>query len=317
MKILITGGAGFIGSAVAEALLARGDAVVIVDNFNAYYDPALKEARIHHLFAPFDPLIVRADITDQNPLEKLFREQRFDRVCHLAAQAGVRYSLDNPYIYAQSNVVGTLNLLELARAWGNIPFVYASSSSVYGGNTKTPFSEDDRVDQPLSLYAATKRATELLTYCFHHIHGLPSTGLRFFTVYGPWGRPDMAMLIFTKQMLAAEPITLFNHGHMARDFTYIDDIVAGVVAAIDHPFPYEIINLGNNRPVDLMDMVVTLERVLGTKAKIKFAPLQPGDVPTTCADITKAKRLLAWHPKVKLQAGITTLVAWYRKFYDV
>ncbi|MDO8559762.1 MAG: GDP-mannose 4,6-dehydratase [bacterium] len=317
MKILLTGGAGFIGSAVGRTLLIRGDQIVIVDNFNNYYDPTLKEARVRHFLSEFKPVIVRADIADRDVMGRIFSEYRFDRVCHLAAQAGVRYSLENPFVYAQSNVVGTLTLLELARLNGNVPFIYASSSSVYGANDKLPFSEDDRVDQPLSLYAATKRSTELLAHAYHSIYGLPSTGLRFFTVYGPWGRPDMAMFIFIQKMLASRPLTLFNHGRMARDFTYIDDIVAGVVAAIDRPFPYEIINLGNNRPVALTDLVAMLEHALGIKAKIELTGMQPGDVRLTFADIAKAQRLLDWQPRTDARDGVLAFVSWYRKFYGV
>ncbi|MDD5110064.1 MAG: SDR family NAD(P)-dependent oxidoreductase [Patescibacteria group bacterium] len=316
-KILVTGGAGFIGSAVSRALLQRGDAVVIVDNFNDYYDPALKEARVQHLLNEFKPEIIRADIADQKTLAQVFKQHRFDRICHLAAQAGVRYSLENPHVYSQTNVVGTLNLLELARNHGNPPFVFASSSSVYGGNVKLPFSEADPVDQPLSLYGATKRSCELMAYTYHHLFNLPCTGLRFFTVYGPWGRPDMAYFSFTRDILAGKTIKLFNRGKMARDFTYIDDIVRGVVAAIDHPFPYELINLGNHRPVPLQDFMQTLESALGVKAKIELAPMHPSDFVQNFADVAKAKRCLGWQPTTLLAEGIEKFVVWYREFYRV
>ena len=317
MKILLTGGAGFIGSAVGRALLSRGDEVVVFDNLNDYYDQSLKEGRVKHLLAEFEPTIVHADIADRAAMEKIFRDRRFDAICHLAAQAGVRYSLKNPFVYAQSNVVGTLTLLELARLNGNPPFIYASSSSVYGANDKVPFSEDDRVDQPISLYAATKRATELLAYTYHHLYQLPCTGLRFFTVYGPWGRPDMSYTLFVRDILAGKEISLFNHGEMERDFTFIDDIVSGVLCALDHPFPCEIFNLGNNQPVTLRAYVTAIEKACDQQAKIKLLPLQPGDLPRTHADIAKANRLLGWQPKTELKDGIQKFVVWYREYHKI
>ncbi len=314
-KILVTGGAGFIGAHVARTLLARGDEVVVVDNFNNYYDPRLKEARVKHLLGEFSPPVVRADISDHAAMAEVFQQHRFDKICHLAAQAGVRYSMENPYAYAQTNVVGTLNLLELVRQHGNPPFIFASSSSVYGRNEKIPFAEDDPVENPISIYGATKRAGELMAYTYHHLYGVPCTGLRFFTVYGPWGRPDMAYFGFTRDILAGNIIKLYNQGQMARDFTYIDDIVSGVVSALDRPFPYELINLGNSHPVSLTDFVRTLESALGVKAKTELAPMHKSDFVQNYADVGKAKRLLRWEPRTKFTDGIQKFVAWYREFY--
>lgn len=315
--ILVTGGAGFIGAHVARALLTRGDQVVVVDNFNDYYDPKLKEARVKQLLGEFRPTIVRADICDRAAMEAVFQHHRFDKICHLAAQAGVRYSMENPHAYVQTNVVGMLNLLELDRQYGNPPFIFSSSSSVYGRNEKIPFAEDDPVNQPISIYGATKRAGELLAYTYHHLYGVPCTGLRFFTVYGPWGRPDMAYFRFTRDILAGKTIQLFNRGAMARDFTSIDDIVAGVVAAIDRSFPYELINLGNHHPVLLREFVRALESALGVKAKTELAPMHRSDFVQNYADITKAQELLAWQPKTPLAEGITEFVQWYRAYHQL
>jgi UDP-glucuronate 4-epimerase len=313
--VLVTGIAGFIGSWVAEALAARGDTVVGVDNFNDYYDVSLKRARAKRLQDRCR--IHECDVADLAALREVFDRHKIDRVCHLAAQAGVRYSLENPFAYQTANVLGTLNLLELCRQKGVKPFVYASTSSVYGGNEKTPFSVQDRVDKPLSLYAATKRATELMAHTYHHLFGLRCTGLRFFTVYGPWGRPDMALFKFTKAILEGKPIDVYNHGKMKRDFTYVTDIVAGVVAALEKSYPYEILNLGNSHSEDLLEFVRLIEKELGRKANVNLLPLQPGDVPETFADIAESRRKLGFEPKVRIEEGIPKFVSWYKEYYKV
>ena len=315
--VLVTGGAGFIGAHVARLLLRRGDRVVVLDNFNDYYDPALKEARVAQLLGEFHPTIVRADLSDAQAVAQLFAEHQFDAVCHLAAQAGVRYSITNPRAYVQSNVVGTLNVLEQVRTHGKPYLVFASSSSVYGDNAKVPFSEDDPVTHPVSLYAATKRATELLAFAYHRLHGLHCTGVRLFTVYGPWGRPDMAYFSFTRALLANEPIQLYNRGQMERDLTYVDDVAAGIVVALDRRLPgCEIINLGNSHPIPLASMVAALEAALNVKARTELAPMQPGDVVRTYADVSKAKRLLGWEPRMAFADGIRQFAAWYRNYYQ-
>lgn len=312
MRILVTGGAGFIGYHVAKALLERGDTVVIVDDFNEYYDPALKRARVSHLEGA---AIVEADVADERAMKALFAEQRFECVCHLAAQAGVRASLEQPLRYERANSKGMVVLLEMLRKHAIDRFVFASSSSVYGANTKTPFSEQDRVELPISLYAATKRAGELYARTYSHLFGIRCTGLRFFTVYGPWGRPDMALFSFVERIMREEPIVLFNRGEMLRDFTYIDDIVQGVLAAIDRPFEYELINLGAGRPRLLRDFVAAIEKALACKATVKLAPMQPGDVATTHADISKARELLGYEPRTSIEQGVAAFVAWYREHY--
>jgi UDP-glucuronate 4-epimerase len=311
--ILVTGAAGFIGSAVVEALLKAGEAVVGLDNFNDYYDVALKRdrARRHEDRCP----VQSVDISDLPSLEAFFRKHPIRQVCHLAAQAGVRYSLDNPFAYQTANIQGTLNLLELCRRHGVKSFVYASSSSVYGGNTKVPFAVEDPVDRPLSLYAATKRSTELMAQVYHHLYGLHCTGLRFFTVYGPWGRPDMALFKFTRAILEGNPIALYNHGKMRRDFTYISDIVQGVLAALAKDYPLEIFNLGNASPVELVDFVETIEKALGRSAQKEFLPLQPGDVPATWADIGPSIEKLGFAPRVPLAEGVRAFTAWYREYF--
>ncbi len=324
MKILVTGVAGFIGAAVANALLARGDEVLGIDNLNDYYDPALKRARLAILAGPRFTFHAYDFARDMS-----LADQRFDRIIHLGAQAGVRYSLENPGAYVQSNLVGHLNLLELARA-RMVPMVYASSSSIYGANTKMPFSIDDRVDHPVSLYAATKRADELMSEAYAHLYRIPLTGLRFFTVYGPWGRPDMAPWLFTKAILSGEPIKVFNNGKMRRDFTYIDDIVAGVLACSDQPSaddgtikpggsiaPHSIYNIGNNRPEDLMRFIDIIEDAAGTKAIRDFQPMQPGDVPATCADIDAIARDHGYAPTTSLSVGIPKFVDWFRSYHGV
>lgn len=313
MKILLTGGAGFIGFHVAKALLDRGDSVVIVDNFNDYYDPKLKHIRIDQIKEHKNLEVCKADISDYEEMEKIFEKHEFDKICHLAAQAGVRHSLKDPFRYEKWNNLGTLNLLELAKKFKIKDFVYASSSSVYGGNKKIPFSEKDDVSSPLSFYAATKKSNELYAHVYHNLYGLNCTGLRFFTVYGPMGRPDLAAFKFAKAISAGKPIDVYNYGKMKRDFTYISDIVSGVLAAIDKPFGYEIFNLGNNDPVELGRFIELIEEFLGKKAEKNMMPLQPGDVPETYADIDKAKDMLGYEPKVGVEEGLKKFVEWYKK----
>ena len=311
-RYLVTGAAGFIGFHVASALLKRGDRVSGLDDLNAYYDVRLKKARLERLGAFPEFSFHRADIADAEALDRVFREWPFDAVCHLAAQVGVRYSLTNPIVYGSSNLMGFLRVLEQCRHRGTGNLVYASSSSVYGANEKVPFSENDRVDRPVSLYAATKVADELMAHTYSHLYGIPCTGLRFFTVYGPWGRPDMALYTFAEKILAGKPIDVYNHGKMERDFTYIDDIVTGVLAAIDRPLGFEVINLGNSRTVSLERFIEVLERALGAKATRNYLPLQPGDVPRTFADVSRAKRLLGWEPTTSIEEGVPRFVDWYR-----
>ena len=332
MSVLITGAAGFIGSATARALLARGDSVLGIDNLNSYYDPSLKQARLDALSRDFGDRFhfERLDFSDAEALGKLSRKSEFDRIVHLGAQAGVRYSLENPAAYFQSNLVGHGNMIELARQRRSSHFVYASSSSVYGSNKSLPFRVEDRVDHPLSLYAASKKANELVSESYANIHGLPSTGLRFFTVYGPWGRPDMAMWIFLKALYAGEPLPLFNRGEMRRDFTYIDDIVTGIVASLDGPpakddtvkaggstCPHAIYNIGNHRSEDLMRVVELLEQATGRKALIDPKPLQPGDVKDTFADITAIERDHGFKPTTTIEEGIPRFVDWYRQYHGL
>lgn len=316
MKILVTGSAGFIGSYVAHSLLNNGHEVVGLDNFNDYYPVALKEARHARLEARTGYTGVRGDLKDHELLQSIFSQHGFDRVCHLAAQAGVRYSLENPFAYEESNLAGHLNILECCRHHHIARLVYASSSSVYGGNEKIPFSERDPVDHPVSLYAATKKANELMTHAYTHLYGFQSIGLRFFTVYGPEGRPDMAYWLFTEAMLKGRPIKVFNHGDMKRDFTYIDDIVQGVNAALfaDGLGQYEIFNLGNNQPESLMDMIHYLAEALGIEPQMEMLPMQPGDVPVTYADIDKAKAKLGYRPAIDLREGLGRFVQWFQEW---
>jgi len=333
MRVLVTGAAGFIGMHVARRLLDRGDEVVGIDNLDDYYDVALKKARLGQLAAKESFRFSRLDIVDAVAMEGLFRDGRFDNVVHLAAQAGVRYSLKNPGAYVQSNVVGFLNVLEGCRLAGVRHLVYASSSSVYGGNDHLPYSERHNVDHPISMYAATKKADELMAHCYSHLYGLPTTGLRFFTVYGPWGRPDMALFLFTKAILEGRPIQVFNYGRMQRDFTYIDDIVEGVVRSLDRPAtpdpdfdalnpgaataraPYRIFNIGNQSPVELMRFIEVLEAMLGRAAQKKFLPLQDGDVPATYAETTALAEWVDFSPKTPVEEGIGHFVEWYRTYY--
>ncbi len=319
MKIFLTGAAGFIGSYVAHSLLDDGHEVVGFDNFNDYYDVALKEARFQGLESRKGFEMIRGDFIDYELLVSSFKFHRFDCVCHLAAQAGVRYSIQNPFAYQQSNLEGHLNILEACRHAEIERLVYASSSSVYGGNKKVPFSEADPVDHPVSLYAATKKADELMSHTYTHLYGLQTVGLRFFTVYGPWGRPDMAYWLFTEALLNGKPIKVFNHGDMKRDFTYIDDIVAGVKASLFTAGlePYEIFNLGNNKPENLMDFIQTIAAALGVEPKMEMLPMQAGDVPITFADITKAKRKLGYQPTTSMETGLKQFVEWYKEYFSV
>jgi len=335
VKILVTGVAGFIGSTLAHRLLVRGDTVHGIDNLSDYYDVSLKKARLEKLSTrekfQFDLL----DIANRAEMEMLFSRTRFDAVVNLAAQAGVRYSLQNPSSYIQTNIVGFCNILEGCRHSGVAHLVFASSSSVYGANTRLPFSEHDNVDHPVSLYGATKKANELMAHTYAHLYGLPTTGLRFFTVYGPWGRPDMALFMFTKNILEGRPIQVFNNGNMVRDFTYVDDIVEGVIRVVDRPAqsepgwdgampdpassraPYRIYNIGNNKPVQLMRYIEVLERSLGRKAQIEMLPMQPGDVQATMADVTALQRDIGYSPATTVDEGVPRFVEWYRSYYGI
>jgi UDP-glucuronate 4-epimerase len=328
MTILVTGTAGFIGYHVSRLLLERGEDVVGIDNLNDYYDPALKEARLAALPATNRFRFIKVDFADHAALEAALAGIAFDRIVHLGAQAGVRYSIDNPRAYVTANLSGHLNLLEIARHRGVRHCVYASSSSVYGGNESLPFRVEDRVDHPISLYAATKKADELMSETYAHLYRVPMTGLRFFTVYGPWGRPDMAMWIFTKKILAGEPIPVFNHGRMRRDFTYIDDIVAGVIACLDSPppddgakkpggstGPHRIYNIGNHRSEELMRMISLIEQACGRKADIALQPMQPGDVIETFADIAAIQADIGFEPTTSIDAGVPKFVNWYQSYH--
>ena len=346
MKILITGTAGFIGFHLANRLLERGDEVVGLDNINDYYDVnlkygRLKEAGIEKYVIEYNKLVqskkypnykfIKLNLEDKENLFKLFEKEKFDKVCNLAAQAGVRYSLTNPDAYIQSNIVGHMNILEAVRCHDVKALSYASSSSVYGLNKKQPFSTDDNVDHPISLYAATKKADELMSHTYSYLYNIPTTGLRFFTVYGPWGRPDMALFKFVKNILEDKPIDVYNYGNMQRDFTYIDDIVEGIVRVIDNPpkpnpnwdgrvsesvAPYKVYNIGNGSPVKLMDFIEAIEETLGKKAKKNLLPMQPGDVPSTWADTTDLERDLGYKPYTPIKEGIKKFVEWYRRFYN-
>jgi len=335
VKILVTGAAGFIGMTTALRLLARGDEVVGLDNLNDYYEVSLKESRLARLTSLPGFRFVKLDVGDRAGMEALFAAEKFDKVIHLAAQAGVRYSIQNPHAYVDSNLVGFINILEGCRHHQVQHLVYASSSSVYGGNTKMPFSEHDSVDHPVSLYAATKKANELMAHTYSHLFGLPTTGLRFFTVYGPWGRPDMALFLFTKAIVEGRSIDVFNHGNMQRDFTYIDDIVEGVIRVMDknaavNPayeaisadpatsnVPYRVFNIGNNNPVQLLDFIGAIENALGMKAEKRLLPLQDGDVPATYADTTLLNDWVGFVPATSVQEGVNRFIAWYRDYYRI
>ncbi|TCO80344.1 UDP-glucuronate 4-epimerase [Plasticicumulans lactativorans] len=335
MKILVTGAAGFIGYHLSERLLARGDEVVGLDNLNDYYDVGLKEARLTRLVRHAKFRFVKLDLADRNGMAEMFAREDFERVVHLAAQAGVRYSLKNPHAYVDSNLVGFVNVLEGCRHNDVQHLVYASSSSVYGANTEMPFSVHHNVDHPVSLYAASKKANELMAHTYSHLYGLPTTGLRFFTVYGPWGRPDMALFLFTKAIIEGRPIDVFNYGNMRRDFTYIGDIIEGVLRVTDrvatpNPVwtgsapdsatsyaPYRLYNIGNNSPVELLRMIELVETCLGCKAEKNLLPIQPGDVPATYADVDDLVRDVGFRPETPLEQGIPRFVDWYRQYYGV
>ena len=335
MKILVTGAAGFIGSTATLRLLARGDEVVGLDNLNDYYEVQLKRDRLARLIPHARFRHVLLDVADRDGMEALFAAEKFDRVIHLAAQAGVRYSLKNPHAYIDSNVVGFMNILEGCRHSAVQHLVYASSSSVYGGNTHMPFSEHHSVDHPVSMYAATKKANELMAHTYSHLFGLPTTGLRFFTVYGPWGRPDMALFLFTKAILEGRPIDVFNHGRMQRDFTYVDDIVEGVIRVLDKTAtpnaayraetpdpgtsnaPFRLFNIGNHNPVPLLDFIGCIEEAIGKRAQKNLLPLQDGDVPATYADVDSLQEWVGFAPATDIRTGVGRFVAWYRDYYTV
>lgn len=334
MIYLVTGAAGFIGMHTSIELLERGNIVIGIDNLNSYYDVKLKEARLLKLSTYDNFNFLEIDISNTEQIEKFFSDHEFDCVIHLAAQAGVRYSITNPHEYVKSNLQGFVNILEGCRSKSINHLVYASSSSVYGGNEKVPFSEHDTVDHPISLYAATKKSNELMAHTYSHLFGLPTTGLRFFTVYGPWGRPDMALFDFTQKILSGNPIDVFNHGNMVRDFTYIDDIVEGILKVADHPpapnpnydrstptpssssAPYKVFNIGNSNPIKLMDYVSTLEKHLNIKAEINFKEIQPGDVLKTYADVSELKSAIDFCPNTSIDEGIGRFVSWYKEFYS-
>jgi UDP-glucuronate 4-epimerase len=332
LRVLVTGAAGFIGSFVAQRLLERDDQVIGVDNLNPYYDVSLKQARLDRLRRRgFEHHAI--DIADRDALQRVYAQCRPDRVVHLAAQAGVRYSLENPHAYIEANITGFLNILECARHLGTQHVVYASTSSVYGLNTAMPFSVHQNVDHPVSLYAATKKSNELMAHTYSHLFSIPTTGLRFFTVYGPWGRPDMALFLFTRRILSGEPIDVFNFGHHKRDFTYIDDIVEGVLRTLDRipdgnpawqgerpdpassPAPYRLYNIGSNRPIDLLRYIEVLENTLGRKAELRMLPLQPGDVPDTFADVDSLIEDVGYRPDTPIETGVQRFVDWYLSYY--
>ncbi len=337
MKVLVTGAAGFIGSFVSEQLMNRGDTVVGIDNLNDYYDVSLKESRVERLQAlPSSNLFtfMKLDVSDRPGMESLFATEKFDRVVHLAAQAGVRYSIENPHAYIESNIVGFMNILEGCRHNNVEHLVYASSSSVYGANETMPFSEHDNIDHPLSLYAASKKSNELMAHTYSHLYQLPTTGLRFFTVYGPWGRPDMALFSFTNSIMSDQPINVFNYGKHRRDFTYIDDIVEGVIRTLDKPAegnaewsgldpdpatskaPWKVFNIGNQQPVELLTYIELLEQNLGKTAEKNLLPIQPGDVPDTFANVELLDEWVDYKPQVSVDEGINNFVSWYRDYYN-
>ena len=335
MKILVTGSAGFIGSELTLKLLARGDTVVGIDNHNDYYDPAIKEARIDRFIDHLNYTHIRADLTDHQAIEEIFTNYKPEGVVNLAAQAGVRYSIENPMAYINSNIVGFAHILEGCRHNDVEHLVYASTSSVYGANTSMPFSVHQNVDHPLSVYSASKKSNELMAHTYSHLYGLPTTGLRFFTVYGPWGRPDMALFLFTKAILSNKKIQVFNHGKHRRDFTYIDDIVEGIIRTLEAPAtcnlkwnsdqpdpgssnaPWRVYNIGNNKPIELMDYIAALEKALGKKAEKEFLPLQAGDVPETYANVDDLVEQFDYKPTTSVEEGINRFVSWYRDYFKV
>ncbi|MEF8848945.1 MAG: GDP-mannose 4,6-dehydratase [Candidatus Thermoplasmatota archaeon] len=317
MSILVTGSAGFIGFHVAKRLLEDGYTVIGLDSVNDYYSQRLKWDRNQILEEFKNFTFYHKDLCDREGLNKIFDENKIDDICHLAAQAGVRYSIENPYQYQKSNLEGFTNILEIARTSETQNFVYASSSSVYGGNKKVPFSVEDSIDKPVSFYAATKVANEAMAYSYHHLYDISITGLRFFTVYGPWGRPDMAYFKFTDRIVNDKPIDVYNHGDMKRDFTYVDDIVDGVISALDKRFDFELFNLGNNQPVNLLKFINILEKKLGKKAKKNMLPMQPGDMKETYADISKSQKMLGFKPKISIEEGLDRFVEWYKSYYNV
>ncbi|MGB3533881.1 MAG: NAD-dependent epimerase [Microcoleaceae cyanobacterium] len=327
MKVLVTGAAGFIGFHLSKRLLEQGNTVIGLDNLNDYYDVSLKQDRLSQLKLFPNFTFYRLDLADRAGMDNLFAQESFEIVAHLAAQAGVRYSLQNPHAYVDSNLVGFMNILEGCRHAGVQHLVYASSSSVYGANKKIPFSVEDNVDHPVSLYAATKKANELMAHTYSHLYNIPTTGLRFFTVYGPWGRPDMAMFIFTKAILEGRPINVFNYGKMRRDFTYVDDVVEGIVRLLPkqpktigadvNDSPYKIYNIGNNKPVELMRLIQVLEDCLGKKAVKNLCPMQPGDVPMTYADVDALMADVGFSPDTALEVGVESFVNWYKSYYKV
>jgi len=311
MKILVTGGAGFIGSNLTKKLIDRGDEVVVVDNFNDYYDPKLKEDRIKIFLK-----LYRGDIRDQKFLDKIFKKEKIDKIVHLAAMAGVRYALEHPNLYYEVNVLGTQNLLDLAVKYKIKNFVYASSSSVYGNNKKLPFSESDSVDNPISPYAASKKTNELQAHVYSHVYKLPTTGLRFFTVYGPWGRPDMALFLFTDAIIKGKTINVYNRGKMSRNFTYVDDITSGILTVLDKNMAYQVVNIGGDKEEKLTRFIEVIENNIGKKAMKKLLPMQPGDVPATVADIRKLRKL-GWKPTTRIEKGIENFVKWYKEYYKI
>ena len=317
MKILVTGSAGFIGYHLCKSLLDLNHEVLGIDNINDYYDPVLKNSRLKKLKSYDNFIFKKINIVDKESLQKAFKLFKPEKVVNLAAQAGVRYSIENPYAYMDSNLIGFLNIIELCRHNEVSGFIYASSSSVYGGNKKIPFNVTDRVDKPLAFYGATKRSNELIAHSYSNLYDLNTTGLRFFTVYGPWGRPDMAMFIFTNKILMGEPIPVFNNGNMKRDFTYISDIVSGTISAIDKNYKCELFNLGNNKSEELMYMIKLIEKYLGRKAIIDYKPMQPGDVPNSFADIDKSIKKLNFKPKINIDIGIKKFISWYKMYYKI
>ncbi|OGI15557.1 MAG: hypothetical protein A3E38_02355 [Candidatus Moranbacteria bacterium RIFCSPHIGHO2_12_FULL_54_9] len=324
MKILITGGAGFIGSAIAKSLIERGDTAVLIDNFNDYYDPQLKRDRIKKFLKGYEKparrgggfTLCEGDIRDRTFLKEVFEKEKPDKVIHLAAMAGVLASLDNPALYVDVNVMGTTNMLDFAAEHKVKNFVYASSSSVYGSNEKVPFSEKDSVDAPISVYAATKKADELIAHVYSHIHKLPTTGLRFFTVYGPWGRPDMGVFKFIENIVTGKTVEIYNFGKMRRNFTYIDDIVSGTITVLDADLPCDVMNIGGDRDEELLDYIAAVEKHSGRQAQKKMMPMQPGDVPRTVADISKLRKL-GWEPTTRIEEGVKYFVEWYKEYYKV